>query len=226
MRFLRLALISCSGWASVPAGKTLHVVYGGVTIEAQHVTQNREEKPDWILVIGSVSLESPPPINAQGEVLIEDAVRERIEEAIGLFADLVAVAHRSARSISSPLPYAALTDLTAEDREYLEPAVGFERRKLAVRNRVVEPIALDNPGLLELVADRPDGFHLMAEGLSSSHETGQFHEYIRVFERGFGLSPFELIDPLTAFLAAVPALGYERPEIERWLRDLRPSAAC
>lgn len=119
-----------------------------------------------ILLVASVEIPRPP-INSRREVTVDPTVRVSLERAISVFADLAAVATRSNRTISSPYPWIALTDLSHEDRDYLDGAVGFELSQAPFRNRMVLPLSLDDPGLLQLSTDRLDGVLLMAEALSA-----------------------------------------------------------
>jgi hypothetical protein len=221
MRFLRQALVITPGLSVMPANKKLHATQGDVALDVERVTVESVPKDDWLLVRASVPMVTRPTINANHEVEIDEALRQRVERSIESFADMVAVAKRSARSVSSPHPWAALVDLSDEERDYLAQAVRFASHRAAIRHRVVDAIGLDDPSLIQLGTDRPDGVALMAEGLSSTHETGQFHEYIRVFERAFACGPFDLIEPLARFLEGVREMGYTQGEVNEWLAVLR-----
>jgi hypothetical protein len=218
MRFLRLALVTIER-SPIPAGKQLHASYGNIDVET-HDTRSRGN-PGPVLVAASTVLAQRPQLNAAHEVVIEEGMGKALEQAIVLMADLMSVATRSSRSISSPTPWVALTELTAEDREYLADAVGFESPRMAARNRIILPLALDDPAVLDLPRDRADGVTMMAEGLASSHETGRFHEYIRLFERAFALSSKPLVRPLSTFLGGAASLDYTEPEVRHWITGVR-----
>jgi hypothetical protein len=211
-----------TGSAWLPAGKQGTLVAGDVEVEVQAVTVEGQPNPTWVLVIASADIPRPP-IDDERYLILDVGVREKLEAAIEVVADLAAIATRSSRSVSSPHPSIALTNLTNDDRSYLASADGFRARG-PVRNRIVDARSMEDPALLDLLTDRRDGVQLMAEGLSSSHATGQFHEYIRVFERAFRRSSGPLVRPLSDFLAGATKLGYMRDEVNNWLRVIRHQA--
>ena len=69
------------------------------------------------------------------------------------------------------------------------------------------------------LADRADGLSLLVEASGISHASGRFHEYIRVFERGFGKASKLLAAPMTEFLD--PRFGFTVSELEVWFKELR-----
>ncbi len=177
------------------------------------------DDPDCVAVVADMDLSRRPDITDNGLILVPEAERRRLEQAIEHFADLLAVARRTKRRIFSAVPEAALRDLSEEDREWLKSVSGFAIvgvNRLGVDSSVR---LADLP--LAALADRPDGVTLLAEALSSDHETGQFREFCRVLERAFVCGPFDLIDPVTSFLQHFKELDYQRDEIAYWLTNLR-----
>jgi hypothetical protein len=165
-----------------------------------------------------------PRLNRDRMVVVPRAARRLLEDVIEYLADLAALTTRSSRRLSSPHPAVAFSHLTPKDREYLSLAKGFAFPGLPARSRIYERIEMSDQALVGL-ADRRDGAVLLAEALSAvGHVTGQFHEYLRVFERGFKLGPNALIDPLARFLRGARGLGYTKNEIAYWLADLRGPA--
>ena len=209
-----------SSW--LPAGKQGTLTAGDVEVEVRAVAVEGQPNPTWVLAIASADIPRPP-IDVQRRLIVDVEVREKLEAAIEVVADLASVATRSSRTISSPHPTIALANLTDDDRSYLASADGFKAGG-PVRNRLADARSMDDSALLNLVTDRRDGVQLMAEGLSSSHATGQFHEYIRVFERAFRLSSKPLVRPLSDFLAGATNLRYTRDEVDKWLRVIRHQA--
>jgi hypothetical protein len=133
MKLLRLALVTIER-SPIPAGKSLRASYGGIDVETRDTRSSGLPGP--VLVMASTVLSKRPQLNAAHEVVAEEGMRKSLEQAIVLIADLMSVATRSSRSISSLTPWVALTELTAEDRDYLVDAVGFESPMLAARNRI------------------------------------------------------------------------------------------
>jgi hypothetical protein len=58
--------------------------------------------------------------------------------------------------------------------------------------------------------------------MGCNHATGQFHEFIRLFERAFKLPPRKLAPAVAAFLD--PRFGYTVPEVQHWFEELRDPA--
>jgi hypothetical protein len=218
VRLLRVALITMGG-SPIPAGKELHASFGEIEVETRETRSG--DQPGPALVIASTGLSEWPLLNGAHEVVVEEGMRKRLEGAIVLTADLMSVATRTSRSISSPAPWVAFDEVGAKDRAYLADAISFESQKLVSRHKIVLPLALDDPALLELPGDRADGLAIVAEGLASSHETGRFHEFARLFERAFALGPGDLVKPLSEFLSGATPLGYTEAEVRNWLTVLR-----
>ena len=70
--------------------------------------------------------------------------------------------------------------------------------------------------LLEAVSDRRDGVALLSEALANNHATGKYREFIRFFERAFGLKISQLHKKLSQFLEKSD-LGYKHDEIKNWI---------
>jgi hypothetical protein len=221
MRLIRHAILSTSEqW--LPVGQEMAATRGEVQISARHA--NIDGPGFGALLAASVNIRRPS-INRERRVAVPRRARRSLEDAIEYLADLAALSTRSTRHLSSPHPALALSHLTPRDREYLSQAKGFAYPRLPIRNRMVERIEMRDQALEGLAADRRDGVVLLAEALSAvGHVTGQFHEYLRVFERGFKLGPTGLIDPLARFLRGARGLGYTKKEITHWLLDLRGPA--
>lgn len=200
----------------------MRAVYGDVTLEVSEVTLNKAPSQDTSLVVASTEV-GFPDIGDDGIVSVDEGARSRMESYIALLADFQAVATRSARHISSPEPTVAFAELAPQERARLEASKGFAAR-MPTQHRIFESIALDDPVLLDLASDRRDGILLMAEAVSSSHPTGRFHEFIRLFERAFGRSSTQLVDPLAEFLKGVPSFAYDRSDVNLWLTVLRHSS--
>jgi hypothetical protein len=175
--------------------------------------------PNSIAVAADIDLSQRPEINGDGLILVPDIKRRQLERSIERFADLLAVARRAKRQIFSAVPEAALRDLSEQDREWLEAVSGFA---IVGNGRINVDSSISLADLpVAALTDRYDGVTLLAEALSSDHETGRFRELCRVLERAFACGPFELIDPLALFLQHFAEFDYQRDEIDYWLRVLR-----
>jgi hypothetical protein len=184
----------------------------------------RMKNAHCIAVVADIDLLQQPDVTSDGLILVPEGERRRLEQSIERFADLLAIARRAKRQIFSAVPEAALRDLSEQDRRWLESVSGFAIVGIS-RINVDSSISLAHLPVAALT-DRYDGVTLLAEALSSDHETGQFRELCRVLERGFACGPFELIDPLALFLQHFTEFDYQRDEIDYWLRVLRHLATC
>jgi hypothetical protein len=177
------------------------------------------DDPTCIAVAADMDLSQRPSITHDGLIHVPHMERRQLEQSIERFANLVAVARRVKRQIFSALPEAALRDLNEQDRDWLKSVSGFA---ITGTHRISVDSSMQLADLpIAALTDRPDGVTLLAEALSSDHETGQFRELCRVLERAFACGPHDLIDPVTSFLQHFTALDYQRDEVEHWLDDLR-----
>ena len=177
------------------------------------------DDPNCIAVVADMDLSRRPGLTRDGLILVPEAERRRLEQSIERFADLLAVARRAKRRIFSAVPEAALRDLSKQDREWLGSVYGFA---IIGVNRIHVDSSVPLSDLpVAALTDRPDGVTLLAEAVSSDHETGQFRELCRVLERAFACGPFSLVDPVTSFLQHFTELDYQRGEVDHWLTDLR-----
>lgn len=178
------------------------------------------ENKQRILVSAYIKLPGWPEKTLDNCIIVPETERKSAEEAIESVANLIAIAERCQRSISSPSPCVAFLPENNKALEWLEASAGI------VANRDVIPDArfrLDiDEKLLTVLSDRLDGVTLLSEALAHSHATGKYHEFIRLYERAFQLSISQLDKKLSKFLNGAE-LGYEREEIKNWLQ-LRDAA--
>ncbi len=218
MRLLRLATVYYQ-----PAQQGLdswRMLNDGVSVDVAD-SWERDGKLGMLLV-AQLDLAARPELTDNNRIKVPEHARKRAEAAIEASANLVAVAGRCSRTISSPLPYIALVPNDDLSRIWLDSTDGFEvsfEGGLSVRS----PSPLSLTDMVEPLNDRQDGVALLAEALQHVHATGRFHEFLRLFERAFRLGPYHLIDPLSLFLQGAE-LGYTRQEVERWLIGLRHPA--
>lgn len=177
----------------------------------------------WHLAVAHVPLVRRPKRTADCEVVIPDRERRVATVALETAANVLSLSFAARRSLSSPNPYIALLAETPEEERWLAESPGLHRGLDGVaRQSLRVQLPLDSDAIHSL-RDRWDGVALMAEALSADHATGRFIEFMRVFERAFGLAAGGIAASLSAFLD--PRFGYHTAEIEHWTMTLRGSAA-
>jgi hypothetical protein len=170
-----------------------------------------------LLLQATVNLAEKPSASATGVVEVPVDERKEAEAAIETVANLLAVMNHTRRSISSPRPFVALYLESDEERFWSAGLSRFEGEQSGIPETSYL-LAPSNEHLAAL-GDRLDGVALLAEALAQDHATGQFHEFIRLFERAFTLPPSQFEKKLAQFLGGA-GLGYGRSEVRHWV-DLR-----
>jgi len=212
MRLVRIAVVCLS--RNPEAGQWSWVEQdGGVRVQAHPL-----DTPACVAVLADMDLVRRPVLTEDGLIVVPEAERRLLEQSIERAADFLAVARRAGRRIYSAVPEAALRDLDEQDREWTRLVSGFAITGVG-RIYVDSSVSLAELPVTAL-ADRRDGVSLLAEALSSDHETGQFRELCRLLERAFACGPADLVDPVTSFIQYFTELDYEREEVEHW-RQLR-----
>jgi hypothetical protein len=161
----------------------------------------------------TVNLKFRPKITKEGLIVVPRKSRELAEQWLEHFSNLVAVSRHIQRKLVSADPPVALVSESVEDDNVLSKARGF----LGDTNNKGVPSAefRFDTKKVALVRDRLDGLAILAEALGHKHETGRFHELIRLFESAFALSGKRLVAPLGEFLAGAQ-LGYSNQEVLKW----------
>ena len=208
MKLARLALLSLKTDPAELKGLVLR----RESLEVGPLRKTTQE--NIFLLCSSVSLRFPPKMTKQGLVVIPNKPREIAEEAIEHYSNIVAIASHGERKISSANPSVALVSESKSDDLFLSRAAGFIRR---AENRAVPRAMFQLKSThIENLYDRLDGVAILAEALGHHHQTGRFHELIRLFERAFAIGGHALIGPLAAFLGS-SSLGYTSGEIAEWI---------
>jgi len=212
MKFVRIAQIELS---RPPAGSwKLRTEIEGVSLRIQP-RNPADDQMRRCLTFAEVPLESKPDVDANGKIVIDDQVARRSENAIERFADLAAVATFSTRTITSAVPAAGFSEVTAADRQWLASCSGLSQPAQHLR-LVPVAISIKDKALLEELDDRQDGLKLLTEALADTHETGRFREFARFFELAFRAQPAQLVSPLADFLGYYDKLQYTHGEVEQW----------
>lgn len=166
-----------------------------------------------------VDLPQAPSLNSDGCLEVPIQERERAEEAIEIAADLVAVAIRTSRSISSPNPFIALYPESDDERDLLQSTEDLSQTLYGYPLSIVPNLEISH--ILNL-SDRLDGVQVMAEAVSQAHGSGKFRELTRFLERAFGCNYKRLPQPLVQFLERAPhPLGYTHSEVNAWINEYR-----
>jgi hypothetical protein len=166
-----------------------------------------------LLVVASTKLGALPVKDAGGRVIIPERERRECEELIETYANLIALAHRVGRKISSAEPPAALVAESESEVSFLNGCVGV---KIAPRSQMRPhfPFAYDER-ILRGLQDRMDGVALFTEALSAGGGLGKYRDFIRVFELAFACGSSKLVSQLSKFLPA-QRMGYSRDEVTEW----------
>jgi hypothetical protein len=171
------------------------------------------------LVAALRRLEHRPKLTSEGGVVVPAAARREAEMGIDQAADLIAVTQVTRRSISSAWPPIALSADGDDGREWLQGAKFFDFSGESRGHPSMGWTIQLTDEVQRALQDRLDGVALLAEALAHGHATGQFHEFVRLFERAFALPTSQLAAPLTEFL--LPRFGYTKNEVEHWTETLR-----
>src|SRR5262249_9684911 len=122
------------------------------------------------------------------------------------------------RSLSSPTPALCLIADDNGDREWLNGIERIGDSKPVAHITTEFTIPFDT--VMNNVNDRFDGLALLTEaGLASA--AGQFHEYYRLFERGFKATGPKLGRLLVQFLAPT-RMAITVKEVDRWIEIRDP----
>lgn len=174
------------------------------------------------LVRASCSLRYFPKVT-QSKVVIPKKERQVLESEIVHASNLVSLGLNSRIAVTTPLGLeVAFLPYDNEARRWMSKIDSMLVEE-GMKLRFSGVDALTNiSNDLNPFRDRLDGLSLIAEALSSSHTTGRFHEFIRLFERAFKSSGGRLTAPLFSFLE-VSGYNFSHDEVNQWI-DLRDSA--
>jgi hypothetical protein len=176
-----------------------------------------------LLVFAQVDLPQQLELTTNGLVIIPEEPRKLAEQAIEAAANIISVFEQCKRSIASPDPYVALLPEDSESQAWLNNnAKGISCISRSLQDFRFR-IKLDK-NIIDSLKDRLDGVALLAESLSHDHATGKYHEFLRLFERAFGCSSSNLVEPLAQFLTGRERSGYTTEEVQGWVVDLRHPA--
>jgi hypothetical protein len=189
---------------------------GSVTVSVARAWEKKQGLQ--LLLVAARPLEYRPKVSSENQIFVPEEARRDAEIAAEFAANLIAATQGTTRHLSSAWPPVMLRANGPEGEAWLSERAGLRYGRLKNWARLEEPPRLTEDEMNQL-ADRADGLSLLAEGSGISHASGRFHEYIRVFERGFGKASKVLASPLTEFLD--PRFGFTVSELEVWFKELR-----
>ena len=217
MKLVRLALLYFDKGESALFNKNWAIsIEEDVTIESKTIrsTENPIEHKKCLLVIATIELSQFPEKDENNVIIVPNNERIKLEQSIEKLANIIAIAERCSRIISSPSPCVAFSISDAEDEIWLKNSKGIQTNRTAI------PCAMPhfeiNEKVLNLLSDRADGAALLAEALSSNHAGNKYREYTRLFECAFRMSIPQIEKKLSQFLEDAN-LGYTRAEVKKWI---------
>jgi hypothetical protein len=216
MRLVRTAVLSFTPSWREPRG--WKAKYGEVEVDTLYSWRHETGPRD--LIFATIPLKALPGLDANGYVDLPRVERETAEWALTTICDALAVHLGAARTISSPIPWAALIPDSSEERAFLNASTGIDPSPKEAMS-FAPGVPLET--LLSTLEDRRDGVALLAEALAQQHPTGRFNDLMRVFERAFAKNAAHVGSLLCDFLCSGP-VGFQRDEIDGWVGDLRNRA--
>jgi hypothetical protein len=199
----------------------LGVDLGDVSVEIAAGPEREEGR--WYRAVGRVKLKHPPERAGDGGVVVPDDAREAARRGLEIAANVFALNVGGRRSLSSPNPYAAFEAESDHERAWLAGSAGIDGGLDGVAISSVHNTLDMAPAVVSSLTDRWDGVALLAEAMAAERGTGQFIDFMRMFELAFRLSPSHVAKPLTDFLDA--RFGYDEEEVTHWTDTLRGEAA-
>lgn len=160
-----------------------------------------------------------PDVTPEDYIILPDESRKALENSIELFSNIISLGYSCGRTISSPNPSACIIPEDNDASDFLKKCKGIYGSPIS-RGKI--NIEIDITKISAALDDRVDGVSLMAEAQSSTHVTGKFVEFNRIFERAFGLAGARLINPLQQFLS--PLFEFSESEVRNIVFDTRNPA--
>jgi len=216
VKLVRLALLTLD-----PMPKEMglpELAFGAVSVSS-FATNPAPGSPPAILLAGTVPLEGRPAVDAERMIMVPQKEREQAEIALRVLANHLAAAHHARRTLSASMPYVAFEPESADERAWLDATNGIRRtQSMSVGSALRIPFDEET---LRALTDRLIGVEFLAEALSQRSASGQFREYVRLFESAFGTGKMRrLKKPLAEFLGGNNQ-RFTLPEVTDWLDDKR-----
>lgn len=215
MKLIRLAIINLP--KSVKSvSEEFPIGVGDVQIELMLEKERKNEISVVILAVKDVT--DKVTKNSRGYLDLDNDVLDACHRAIEILANLLSVSRHCRRNLSSPTPTCALLPDGPDEESFLQQSLGIQANS-PVRFDFTAGCKTDEFDI-NVLADRHDGVALLAEALSHTHATGQFHDLMRFFERAFGHHGQGLYKPTLHFLQGAK-LNFTKKELLHWFKDIR-----
>ncbi len=210
MKLLRFIVIEMTG----SPGEWMKCSFSvaDVHLSIQHSWEKQGKH--FLLACADIVIDPKIEVNADGYVVIPDKQRKQAEEALENLANLIAVSTRSARRITSPIPYFAMLPEDSELLSQLQSTKGLFLPNGGICTASYE-VSVDD--CINHLSDRLDGVALLAEVLAQEHLVGRVRELFRFFERAFKTDGERLGTLLKQFLQNTPN-KFSAQELNEWVR--------
>jgi hypothetical protein len=218
LNFHRFAIVTFG--KKLDGAETFSGKVGRIHFSAYEVTSEQSTATQLAVVASARGFKVQ--LNSNCELVVSEEIRRECEQAIEFFANITSVAHGVSRSISSPDPIIALSEITKSAQSLLQNCKGIAGEYHAALSGDIT-FNPEDKKLLKALVDRLEGVAILAEAHSTTHGLSRFREYIRFFELAFALPMTDLRKKLTKFLEA-GAGGYSKLEIDKWVDLRHPSA--
>jgi hypothetical protein len=170
-----------------------------------------------LLLVASTEIDFPE-IGDDGYVIAPKDKRQALETHLVAAANIVSVFGGCKRTLSATIPSVALIPGNDAERKKLDSSKGFLTNPL-MKADAMTPLPITSQ-FIQGLGDRIDGVNLLAQAQSHGLQSGQFLEYVRLFESGFGIQLSQMEKKLLQFLN--PDFGYTRSEIRSWTELRNP----
>jgi hypothetical protein len=163
-----------------------------------------------------VPLKTMPELNEDGGIILPAAQIATSVQLVEHLLDLMSIASRSSRALTSPRAPVGLLAETDQELNWLERTAGIIGLN-AVDIRSEHHHHVDIHGITQtLVSTRPDGVASLADVYSQSWPAGRYRELVRFFELAFALPTGRLSGPFISFLRG-NEFGFTGAEVHAWL---------
>lgn len=195
----------------------LNKLYGDVLLYVSPLNEFNLAQ-NMVLVQASIKVRQDP-ITIDGLLDVHNDIRRKCEEVIENVTRVLAVCYGVRREIFSPVGFGV--GYLAENDEELKRLNGvkggaFNHAKILFKRAV----PLTNFNWEEAFHDREEGVLLMAEAFNQTSCSGQFRDFMSLFENAFKMSTDQFSKKLSGFLN--PKFGYSRQEIINWYKIRHP----
>ena len=192
-----------------------------IDIKPLHITQPTEKGKQTLFMSAEIKLKDRPKVTSENEIKIPKQESGELFSALKIYSNLISVANNCEVGISGPTPSEGFIYETEEEKKFLDSTKGFDAFLgvgIAFSGIFFEQIYRDQ------LLDRIEGVAFLATANAQTDNVARFHEYIRLFERAFGVMTEQLAKLLHEFISPVKSLDYTFDELRDWMVDKRHGA--